>query len=108
MSIKDYIKERWLLLTFAASAIIFGSAVVFFSDSGLKTNSDFRYAVIGVELLFLVFIILDYLVVNHRIRRVDKMVAGESVDEDFFYPLDKQYIKKYQKSFMIITNTAHR
>ena len=94
MKIKDYLKERWHVWVFAVAAALFAWAVMSLSGEAFKDNSDFKYLTFGIISLFCLFLILDYGIFLVRIRRIEKAIAGECEREDFYYPLDQQYIKK--------------
>lgn len=94
MSFLKYLRERWISYTFIISIFIF-SGLVYKLDRGFNiSQSNARYIIVGVGLLFVVFIAFDYIVFNQRVknfkRYCDLNAPSQDLD-DFVYPTDKEY-----------------
>jgi signal transduction histidine kinase len=95
MGFTRYVKERWLLYVFLAAGFLF-SFVVYKLDRNFNiTPSNASYIVLGLAILLVSFICTDYAILNARIKRFReycKYEASPEVPDDFFYPLDREYL----------------
>lgn len=108
MSIIDYLKEKWLTYTFITASIIFAASVYKLDKKFTVSKSNANYIMLGLALLFIIFIFLDYTIYNSRVKRFKSYCRNNTFsDEDldtFAYPVDREYgkdlhniIKEYEK-----------
>ncbi|SHK32991.1 sensor histidine kinase [Paramaledivibacter caminithermalis] len=95
MSIINYLKERWLTYIFIAVSFIFSVIVYKLDKKFTMSKSNAKYVVVGLILLFIIFLIIDYTIYNLRINKFksycsNNPLSDEELDE-FIYPMDKEY-----------------
>lgn len=96
MSIFGYFKEKWLTYLFALAAITFSFLIYKLDRRFSITESDASYIMAGILILLLGYIIIDYMILNARIRkfRLFCELNTFSFDEDeFYHPVDLSYAK---------------
>ncbi|MBN2853128.1 MAG: sensor histidine kinase [Clostridia bacterium] len=96
MSIFEYFKEKWLTYLFFAAGITF-SVIIYKLDRHFAiTESNATYIMAGMLFLLVTYIIIDYLILNARIKkfRLFCELNTFSFDEDeFYHPMDLAYAK---------------
>ena len=95
MKISEYINERLLLLILFFTVAVF-SIAIYISDNNLLGNSNVRYMFAGSILFTVLFILLDFLILNSRIR-IFKQFSRELRPQKFNYPLDRTYAGEVSK-----------
>ncbi len=96
MNIKAYLKEKWLTYIFAAAGFGFAAAVYKLDTDLNLTASNAAYIISGLGLLFIVFVVIDYTVMNWRLEKFKSFCdlnAPPDIMDEFFYPLDREYAK---------------
>ncbi len=95
MSFINYLKERWLTYIFIVISALFSAAVYKLDRKFTISNSNAAYIGLGLILLFLIFILVDYSIYNSRVKGFKNYCLNNPhSDEDldlFFYPLDREY-----------------
>ncbi|KUG05423.1 sensor histidine kinase [hydrocarbon metagenome] len=94
MSLLAYLKEKWLTYVFAAAGFAFAAAVYKLDTDLNITVSNAAYIMTGLGLLFIVFAVIDYTVMNWRLEKFKRfcdLIAPSDIIDEFFYPLDKGY-----------------
>ena len=95
MSFIKYIKERWLTYIFITASALFATVVYKLDRKFTISNSNATYIVVGLILLFIIFVLIDYGIYNSRVKSfknycVNNPLSNEDLDL-FSYPLDKEY-----------------
>lgn len=104
----NYLKEKWLTYTFVTASIIFTTTVYRLDKKFSMSESNATYIMIGLLLLFLIFVAIDYTVYNSRVKKFKSYCRNNALsDEDldlFVYPMDREYgksihniVKEYEK-----------
>lgn len=108
MSFINYLKEKWITYTFITASIIFMSAVYKLDKKFTMSRSNATYTIIGLLLLFFIFVFIDYNVCNSRVKKFKRYCSTNVLsDEDldlFVYPMDREHgkvlydiVKEYEK-----------
>lgn len=91
MNIKDYIKEKWYMFILIIISFIFILSI-YILDKDLKSNSNAGYILAGTVLFLIVYIIIDFLVINSRAKNLSAFIKnGGKTNGIFDYPIDKTY-----------------
>lgn len=92
MSVLNYMKERWIFITFLFSAFIF-ALLVYRLDSGFSIRaSNAAYILMGWGFLFFTFFLIDFYTFHSRTRKFRsfcKLYATSEAPEEFYYPADR-------------------
>ncbi|MEX1377089.1 MAG: sensor histidine kinase [Eubacteriales bacterium] len=96
MSIKEYIKQRWYLFVIAGAACIFVLLVVW--ASAQISKSDVMYAAEGALLALSIFILVDFIKLNSRVKYMREFLDNDCTNElKSNYPLDLKYAQYVQE-----------
>lgn len=102
MSIFKYIKERWLIYLCLILSATFSVTVYKLDNRFTVTHSNASYIGMGLILIWAVFAIIDYSVMNYRLKCMKRFCSlNASAEEDvdiFSYPMDKAYAKNFLAS----------
>ncbi len=96
MSFKDYLKERWMGYTFISAAFLFATLVYRLDKSFNIKKSNAKYIAIGWLILLIIYMALDYGILNSRIKRFKRYCGLNPASrdpEEFSYPLDYKHAK---------------
>ncbi|TCO79337.1 sensor histidine kinase [Marinisporobacter balticus] len=108
MSMINYLKEKWVAYTFITSSIIFAVTVYKLDKKFTMTQSNATYIAVGLALLFVIFVLIDYTIYNSRVKKFksycrNSVLSDEELDA-FTYPMDREYgkvvqniVKEYEK-----------
>ncbi|WP_432664703.1 sensor histidine kinase [Wukongibacter baidiensis] len=108
MKIIDYLREKWLTYIFITCSIIFAATVYRLDRKFTMSKSNASYITVGLSLLLIIFISIDFMVYSSRIKKFKSYCANNPLsDEDldlFTYPMDKEYgkilhntVKEYER-----------
>lgn len=108
MNFIDYIREKWLTYVFIIASIVFTITVYKLDKKFTMSRSNAVYVVIGLSLLFIIFVFIDYIIFNSRVKKFKGYCSTNILsDEDldlFVYPIDREYgkvlyniVKEYEK-----------
>lgn len=117
MNFIDYLKEKWLTYVFILSSFIFSYSVYWLDNKFSVSQSNASYIVLGLAVILIIFISLDYFIFNIRIKKLRqycRLNASSEEDLDVFaYPLDRAYaesflemVNKYEAYKMDISNRS--
>lgn len=117
MSIGKYIKDKALLIVFFTGIIIFLRCMIFFDSSIKMEPSNGTYTISVCGTLFLFYLVLDYLKIYFRFKRIEKIKndkdlhwinsipKGINNEEEFYFRIIRQLYKSYNKE---MTEVNHR
>lgn len=94
MRLSKYLHERWLNFLFISLTFVFSITVYILDKSLYITRSNASYILVGWILLFIIFVILDYMILSHREKKFKDYCSLNTSSHDFdefSYPLDKEY-----------------
>lgn len=94
MSLKQYLKERWLTYSFFFLIFIFSLAVYHLDQRFNMARSNATYLLAGWSLFFVIFVGLDYTILKMRVKQFKKychLKASSEEPEEFGYPMDQEY-----------------
>lgn len=94
MSLMEYFKERWITYLIIFFSVGFSMVVYKLDKSFSISESNANYIMIGWLILFTVFVLLDYSILNNRLKKFSrfcKLNAPSECLEEFTYRTDKAY-----------------
>ena len=104
MNFIDYLKEKWLTYVFITACFIFQFTVYRLDTKFTVSESNAVYIMVGLVLLFVGFVVVDYTVLSLRIRKFKRycdLNASSEEDLDLFeYPMDRLYAENLQSIVM--------
>ncbi|HYE09949.1 MAG TPA: sensor histidine kinase [Patescibacteria group bacterium] len=94
MSILSYLKERWITYTFILFVFLFSAMVYMLDKSFSIRESNAQYIVTGWGLFFTAYAVIDYGIINIRVKRFKnycQLNASAGDLDEFSYPVDREY-----------------
>lgn len=102
MKIIDYLKEKWLTYIFITCSIIFAATVYRLDRRFTMSKSNANYITVGLALLFIIFVSIDFMVYSSRIKKFRSYCLNNPLSEEdldlLTYPMDREYGKIFHKT----------
>lgn len=93
MNFKEYIKEKWYFFIIFSLLIVFSYIIYFLTST--EVSGEIIYVIEGIILFTLIYVFIDFVIINRRITKFKNIINDELQGElEFIYPQDLIYLKE--------------